>query len=202
MTATIETISHGKLEECGFFSVYTKRVRFGDYCLSTKQFCEAVKLIAENPRLRSLTTIGYDVGFFDQGLDEYVASILGGRGVIIGEPARQRSGLDQSLKDSKRGSTKIAFQINSDASEIRVGKYLMEASEFEGFACYVARGGFGGWADKQGTPEYAAEAIRVLKTTQNDLFKNLRAKSSEAKEIIFGTQEERHARLVQKVRKM
>ncbi|MEK6861647.1 MAG: hypothetical protein AABY07_06775, partial [Nanoarchaeota archaeon] len=63
MSYYILTESHGEIES-GFYGIFTQFTRVGEYAFTTKYFCEFVKKIADDPKLRQLNILAY-------GLDKY-----------------------------------------------------------------------------------------------------------------------------------
>ncbi len=174
MTLIIKTISHGDLDESGFVSGFMDLVRFGDYCFSTKNMCETLQLIAENPKIKKLNVTGYNVGLYYERFDTWVKEEVGKAGLKTAGTNKVSSELLCKEPNKETGGTlSIPFVIKQDGSAIKVGKYEITADNFTYFSWHVVQGGLMGWESNQ-VPLHASEAQKAMLTSKHDLFKSLR----------------------------
>jgi hypothetical protein len=188
MTFDLSTASHGHVNS-GFFSIGVEAIRIGEYCFPAKPFYDVIKFIAETPDTKKVSAVAYS-----EELTKKVLLTHAQEAVALEAGMKVKSSLpllaDAKASPEKRGILKqvarlgaeklegsyVDFEVAKDASQIRVGKYVIGAKEFSAFSNYLVNGGWLGWPSDQPVPEYAEAAKRALATSQNRLFQSLKEK--------------------------
>jgi len=179
MTLILKTESHGEIES-GFYSAFVQFTRIGEYAFVTKHLCDLIRDFAENPDAREGRIIGYNLGKFEERMDEYLGRLI--QTFVEQEEESYMSGstsLDQRLESNEidiedeidiyNEGQIIHVEIEDNGSIICVGEYKISFCHFGIMALYLADGGFMGWRENE-IPEFAEGLRSTIKTSQNPLY--------------------------------
>ena len=188
MSTTLKTKSHGEIDT-GFQSVFTDFVKFGDYFFLSRDFCNAVKEIAQSPTVHKFELSGFPISEFDTEVANAIQRMLGKsiassmrkkEGEVRVEVGREVTEFDDKNPNGKKRKIhspnsfkqlNILISTSEKNDEIKIGKYVVKSSEFA-YLCYgIAIGGFAGWPEP--VPKFASELEQALKSTSSEVFKVL-----------------------------
>jgi hypothetical protein len=192
MTLILKTKSHGNIES-GFFGPFTEFIRLGDYSFTTKDFCNLVKDIAENPDEKDGRIVGFDdpeeyFVKFRNNMNEFAQEVLDAQKYHPKSHKSQQAYIDRQTEiNGGRNSSEDRLDLQNngklipvkitDKDSIVIGVYEIPAPEFSYMAVYVANGGFLGWKNNK-KPEFAKSAIEAIEKSRNSFYKTVQKKQS------------------------
>ena len=177
MTLYVMTESHGEVES-GFYAVFTQFCRLGDYSFTTREFCDFLCYIADNPEVREARIKSYDLGKFQQRLEEhrrYLVDVMSNveceHEIEKGICAVQGEAPADDMTDLSGETETLNIQINSGCDRINIGDYELSAEHFGGMSFYIARGGVCGGVEP--APEFAVITMNSIRTSKHGIYRKL-----------------------------